>query len=89
MFNFKGTVLISGLSKETRGHGILFTEFKTLFRYGTTSRAVDPVEWRRHIGDYDVVLLRPVGEEDVIAWLNTHEFGVAAEAVPSASRPTV
>lgn len=74
--------LFERLSRRTRGHGILFTEFKTLFRYGTTSRGVDPVEWRRHIGDYDVVLLRPVGEEDVIEWLNTHGFGVATEAVP-------
>lgn len=73
--------LFERLSKETRGHGILFTEFKTLFRYGTTSRAVDPVEWRRHIGDYDVVLLKPVEGEHVIHWLNTNGFGVPGEAV--------
>ncbi|MEN6426627.1 MAG: DUF2330 domain-containing protein, partial [Phycisphaerales bacterium] len=40
------------------------------------------VQWRRRIGDYDVVLLRPVSGEDVIAWLNTNDF-----AIPEAINP--
>lgn len=42
------------------------------------------VEWRRRIGDYDVVLLRPVGGEDVVAWLNTNDF-----AIPEAIDPVL
>ncbi len=40
------------------------------------------VQWRRRIGDYDVVLLRPVNGEDVVAWLNANEF-----AIPEAIHP--
>ena len=41
-----------------------------------------PVEWRRRIGDYDVVLLRPVGGEDVVDWLMANDFAVPEEAIP-------
>jgi hypothetical protein len=41
-----------------------------------------PVQWRRRIGDYDVVLLRPIGAEDVLQWLITNGFAVPDKAVP-------
>ncbi|MEN6336747.1 MAG: DUF2330 domain-containing protein [Phycisphaerales bacterium] len=40
------------------------------------------VQWRRKIGDYDVVLLRPVGGQDVIAWLNANDFAIPAAIHP-------
>jgi hypothetical protein len=44
--------------------------------------AAPVVEWRRRIGEYDVVLLRPEGEENVIRWLNSNDFAVPDKAVP-------
>ncbi|MHC4518551.1 MAG: DUF2330 domain-containing protein [Planctomycetota bacterium] len=75
--------LFEELSKETRWHDISHTDFVGLrfYTFGSV-RDRDPVEWRERIGDYDVVLLAPVGQEDVIAWLNANEFGVPAEAEP-------
>ncbi len=41
-----------------------------------------PVAWHRRIGEYDVVLLRPIGEENVIDWLNGSDFAMPDKAVP-------
>ncbi len=41
-----------------------------------------PVEWHRRIGNYDVVLLRPVNGEDVVHWLNTNGYGIPDKAIP-------
>ena len=48
----------------------------------STGGASTPVQWRRRIGDYDVVLLRPTGAEDVIQWLATNGFGMPDKVVP-------
>ncbi len=75
--------LFKELGKATRRLDISHTDFVALrFAGGSVDRGSDPVEWRRRIGDYDVVLLAPIGEEDVIAWLNANEFGVPEEATP-------
>jgi len=73
--------LFEELGKETRWFDISQTDFVAL-RLSTFSggRNRDPVEWRERIGDYDVVLLAPVGEDNVIAWLNANEFGMPEEA---------
>jgi len=47
-----------------------------------TAGGESPVAWRRRIGDYDVVLLRPVDGEDVIGWLNTNDFPLPEKAGP-------
>jgi Uncharacterized protein conserved in bacteria (DUF2330) len=75
--------LFEELSKETRRLDISQTDFVGLRFYSVSGgRDRDPVEWRQRIGDYDVVLLAPVGGENVIEWLNANEFGVPDEAVP-------
>ncbi len=73
--------LFQELGLETYGLDISLTDFTTLRVYHA-GRNRDPVEWWQRIGDYDVVLLAPVGGENVIEWLNTNEFGVPDEAVP-------
>ncbi len=40
------------------------------------------VQWQRRIGAYEVVLLRPVGGEDVIQWLNNNGFALPQKAAP-------
>ncbi len=80
--------LFEQLSDETRHSGLSYTDFfrlRALFAIAPLAANLgqpDVVEWRERIGDYDVVLLRPVGEEDVIQWLNSNQFGVPDEAVP-------
>jgi len=70
------------LSKETSDPAIDYTDFigLDLLALGGATGGIGggsgpgPVEWHERIGDYDVVLLRPVGGEDVIQWLNTNDF---------------
>jgi len=73
------------LSKETAYADVSVTDFIGLTR--TTAGAErrgrsDPVEWRQQIGAYDVVLLRPVGEEHAVRWLQANEFGIPDDIVP-------
>ncbi len=73
------------LSIETYSGEIFYTDFAGLRLYssaGGAPRREDPVEWRQQIGAYDVVLLRPAGEETVIEWLNANDFGMPDRAVP-------
>ena len=77
------------LSKETFDYAIDYTDFPglNLMAWGTTSGGsvspdVTPVEWQERIGDYEVALLRPVGGEDAVQWLNTNGY-----AVPEAINP--
>jgi hypothetical protein len=71
------------LSIDTYSPDLSYTDFVGLRVYsaGIPRTRDGPVEWRRQIGAYDVVLLRPVGEETVIEWLNANEFGVPDKAV--------
>lgn len=73
--------LFVDLSKQTHGLDISLTDFVALRMY-TAGGARDPVVSHQRIGDYDVVLLAPVGSDDVIDWLGANEFGVPDEAVP-------
>lgn len=73
--------LFEELSKETRTLDISLTDFLALDASSSTVGR-NPVQWHKRVGDYDVVLLAPVGEEDVIEWLNTNDFGVPKEATP-------
>jgi len=71
------------LSKRTQDRDFSYTYFRQ--RYSGGSGGAPPpgtVKWRRRIGDYDVVLLSPVGGEHVIQWLNSNQFGVPDEAIP-------
>jgi len=73
------------LSKETQYPDLSYTYFGGLTLGGAAGVGPPPprfVKWRRQIGDYDVVLLSPIGGEHVIEWLNSNEFGVPEEAVP-------
>jgi hypothetical protein len=79
-----GTVFES-LSQETAYLDVSYTDFVGLHR--STARAASrggtsPVEWREQIGEYDVVLLRPVGEEDVVQWLQSNEFAIPEAIIP-------
>ena len=79
------------LSKETYDLAIDVTNFAGLdtshyLTGGTTSGGGSaspsmPVEWHERIGDYDVALLRPVGGETIIQWLNSNDFDVPDEIV--------
>lgn len=79
--------LFDQLREETARPDLSYTDFagfqmdnKTAGteRTGETSA----VEWRRRVGDYDVVLLRPVGAENVLEWLNGNQFAVPDEIAP-------
>ncbi len=77
------------LSRETASLAIDYAYFLGLdMSAWTTSGGIASgtgtgvVEWHDRIGDYDVALLRPVGGEDVIQWLNTNDF-----ATPETIRP--
>ncbi|MBC8217619.1 MAG: DUF2330 domain-containing protein [Planctomycetes bacterium] len=73
------------LSKETMHPDIACTHFWRLSRGIAPAGNLGPrkvEKWRKRIGAYDVVLLSPVGAEDVIRWLNSNEFSVPDEAVP-------
>jgi len=72
------------LSRRTQRNDLSYTYFMSLqtFSAGAPGMPPNTVKWRRRIGDYDVVLLSPVGGEHVIKWLNSNQFGVPDEAVP-------
>lgn len=75
------------LHAETVSPALSYTEFATLQVFGPTSSlgrsgGSSEVEWRRRVGDYDVVLLRPTGAENVLQWLNSNEFAVPGEIAP-------
>lgn len=55
---------------------------RTSARSASGGGGTSVVEWRREIGDYDVVLLRPDGPEDVIQWLSTNGFALPDKAAP-------
>ena len=76
--------LFQKLSRRTLRPDLSYTYFRDLHFSGGggARRRSDPVEWRRRIGDYDVVLLKPDGGDDVIHWLNDNEFGVPDASVP-------
>jgi len=83
--------VFNNLSIDTYDPDISYTDFEGLHAHWALSAgmagparggASDPVEWRRRIGAYDVVLLRPVEEEDVIQWLNCNGFSVPDKAIP-------
>ena len=83
-----GTVF-QDLSKQTFDYAIDYTDFAGLELStlggsvgGPGGSGTNAVEWHERIGDYDVALLRPVGGEDVIAWLNANDFGIPDEIVP-------
>jgi hypothetical protein len=67
--------LFEELSKETDRLDLAHTYFRRLHGgAGPPARRSSPVRWRKRIGDYDVVLLRPVGGDNVVHWLKTKEF---------------
>jgi hypothetical protein len=73
--------IFQDLSKETADLAIDYTDFVDLniSTFGTTmsgpsNSGTTAFEWYERIGDYEVALLRPVGSEDVIQWLNTNGF---------------
>lgn len=56
--------------------------FDVPFMFSASFGGASPVEWHRRIGDYDVVLLKPVGEETIISWLNNNGYAVPDKAIP-------
>ncbi len=75
------------LHNETVEPDLSFTDFAGLQMHGATagvdgSGGSTVAEWHRRVGDYDVVLLRPVGGEDVIQWLNANGFAIPDEIAP-------
>jgi len=75
--------IFNDLSKLTYDPAIDYTDFIGLDSRtwvatagGGSGSSSSPVEWHERIGDYDVALLRPVGGEDVIQWLNANDFAV-------------
>ena len=83
-----GTVFNS-LSLETASLDVSYTSFAGLPTWssgasaGTGTRGpASPVEWQEQIGEYDVVLLRPIGEEDVVQWLQSNGFAIPDTIVP-------
>jgi len=83
--------IFNDLSKLTYDPAVDYTDFLVLdMSIGTVSAggaggsSTSPVAWHERIGDYDVALLRPVGGEDVIQWLNANDF-----AVPEAINPVL
>jgi hypothetical protein len=69
--------LFEQLSRETQLPDLSQTTFYGLhFAGGASRRASKAVEWRRRIGDYDVILLKPTADGDAVEWLNSNEFGV-------------
>jgi len=81
--------VFDALSLETSDPDVSMTPLSGLLLFPWTGGAVSgggggpsPIEWRRRIGEYDVVLLRPEGEENVIRWLSSNDFGVPDKAVP-------
>ncbi len=83
--------IFNDLSRLTYDPAVDYTDFLVLdMSVGTVSAggaggsSTSPVAWHERIGDYDVALLRPVGGEDVIQWLNANDF-----AVPEAINPVL
>jgi hypothetical protein len=68
------------MSQRTQEPYILYTEFEGGDAGGSGGAAA--LEWRRRIGAYDVALLKPVGGQTVLEWLEINEFGVEPEAKP-------
>jgi|GEM_PF-558102 len=73
--------IFNDLSKLTAEPDVDYTEFvdltvSTWSVGGISNPSSDPVEWHERIGSYDVALLRPVGGENVIQWLNANDFTV-------------
>lgn len=80
--------IFNELGKRTYGLAIDFTDFAGLDIYtfggsaGGSASSTSPAVWHERLGDYDVALLRPVGENDVIQWLNANDFAVPEEIQP-------
>jgi hypothetical protein len=77
--------VFESLSKETTLLDISLTSFTGLqmtLRGGGSSGTTSPAEWQEQIGEYDVALLRPVGEEDVVQWLPANGFAIPDTVVP-------
>lgn len=75
------------LREETAGPDLSYTDFAGLQSHGFAGSAgrsgdTSAVEWRRRVGDYDVVLLRPAGAENVLQWLNANEFAIPDRIAP-------
>jgi hypothetical protein len=75
------------LREQTAWPDLSCTDFAGLQMHGPIgavagSGGSTAAEWRRRIGDYDVVLLRPVGAKNVLQWLNSNGFGVPDAIAP-------
>ncbi len=79
--------IFDALHEQTAKPDLSYTDFAGFqmdSRTASTGRTggTSAVEWRRRVGDYDVVLLRPVEAENVLQWLNASEFTVPDEIAP-------
>jgi hypothetical protein len=76
------------LREKTDWPDLSYTDFAGLQMHGATggiagSGGSTVAEWHRRVGDYDVVLLRPAGAENVLQWLNSNQFAIPDEIAPA------